>query len=225
MDEIILIMGRSSRLLAVIGMGVALVSFAIAQNTAPTHTAVPSKRYCHPNDGFCFRYPGTWLMLGDVFAGNGVVVAPQQKEQDRILWDAITVAMVAPAPEGDDEGPGLNGIVEQASSAMREAGQNFATLQRQERTVDHKPAQLLKVQYKEKASGRDWIEELVFIQGPENEIYSVALKCAPQDVTKLEPGFAEVLRTWTLPQAEPGEEEGAETPPAKAPAAPPAHHW
>jgi hypothetical protein len=156
-------------------------------------------------------------MLGEVFAGNGVVVAPPQKE-DRMLWDAITVALVVPPPEGDEEGPGLNGIVEQSSTAMREAGQNFVTLQRQERSVDHKPAQLLKVQYKEKTSGRDWIEELVFIEGPENEIYSVALKCAPQNVTKLEPAFSEVLRSWTLPETEPGEDEGAAGPQAKTPA-------
>ena len=163
-------------------------------------------------------------MLGEVFAGNGVVVAPQQKE-DRALWDAITVALVVPPPEGDEEGPGLNGMIEQSSNAIREAGQNFVTLQRQERTIDHKPAQLLKVQYKEKTSGRDWIEELVFIEGPDHEIYSVALKCAPQNVTKLEPAFAEVLRSWTLPEAEPGEVsgegEGSAESPAKTPA--PAH--
>ena len=57
-------------------------------------------------------------MLGDVFDGNGVVVAPPQKE-DRALWYEITLAMVAPSPEGDEEGPGLNGIIEQAMTAMR----------------------------------------------------------------------------------------------------------
>ena len=157
------------------------------------------------------------MMLGEVFGGNGVVVAPEQKE-DRALWDAVTVALVAPAPEGDEEGPGLNGIVEQSATAMREAGQNFVTLQRQERTVDHKPAQLLKVQYREKGTGRDWVEELVFILGPENEIYSVALKCAPQNVAKLEPAFAEVLRSWALPEGEPQGDEGAQAPAAKKPA-------
>lgn len=212
--------------LVLVGVACCLGQVALGQtgasarpSAAPTHTAAPTKKYCHPNDGFCFRYPGTWSMLGEVFAGNGVVVAPPQKE-DRALWDAITIALVVPAPEGDEEGPGLNGIVEQSSTAMREAGQNFVTLQRQERTVDHKPAQLLKVQYKEKDSGRDWIEELVFIEGPENEIYSVALKCAPQNVTKLEPAFAEVLRSWTLPEAEPDEDE-SEGSPAKTPSAQP----
>ncbi len=212
-------MGRWLRFLALSGPAVALVLCAVAQTAPSAHNAVPAKRYCHPNDGFCFRYPGTWSVLGDVFAGNGVVIAPPQRG-DRELWDEITVALVVPAPEGDEEGPGLNGIVEQSSAAMREAGQNFVTLQRQERTVDHKPAQLLKVQYKEKTSGRDWIEELVFVEGPENEIYSVALKCAPQNLPKLEPAFAEVLRSWTLPEAQPGEDEGPAAPAAKTPAQP-----
>ena len=70
---------------------------------------------------------------------------------------------------------------------MREGGQNFETLQRQQRTVDHKPAQMLKVRYREKATGHDWIEELVFIEGPDEEIYSVALKCAPENLARLEP--------------------------------------
>jgi hypothetical protein len=218
-------MGRGLRFLAAIGLAVAFVPFAIAQRPAPAHKAVPGKQYCQPNDGFCFRYPSSWTMLGEVFNGNGVVVAPQQKE-DRALWDAITVAMVAPPPEGDEEGPGINGIIEQSSAALREAGQNFVTLQRQQRTIDHKPAQLLKVQYQEKSSGRDWVEELVFIEGPENEIYSVALKCAPQNVTRLEPAFSEILRSWALPAAEPPEgateDEGSAVPPAKSPSAQPA---
>ena len=52
---------------------------------------------------------------------------------------------------------------------MRDAGQNFQTLQRQSRTVDGKPAQLLKAQYREKKSDLDWIEELIFIEGPDNK--------------------------------------------------------
>jgi len=39
-------------------------------------------------------------------------------------------------------------------------------------------------------------------------------------VAKLEPAFAELLKSWTLPEAEPGEDEGATEPPPKAPAAP-----
>ncbi len=208
-------------------MVLGLASVAASQTAAPAHKpAVPWKRYCQPNAGFCFKYPSSWTMLGDVFDGNGVVVAPPQKE-DRALWYEITLAMVAPSPEGDEEGPGLNGIIEQAMAAMREAGQNFVTLQRQERTVDHQPAQMLKARYREKATGHDWVEEMIFIQGQENEIYSVALKSAPQDLARLEPVLKGVLDSWTLSQPELPADDGDETaptqsaPPARAPAAQP----
>jgi hypothetical protein len=159
-------------------------------------------------------------MLGEIFNGNGVVVAPQQK-QDPALWDEITVSLIAPQPEGDEESPGLNSIIEQAAAAMRDSGQNFATLQRQERTVDHKPAQLFKAQYREKSTGRDWVEELVFIEGPDNEIYSVALKCAPQNLARLEPVLKGILDSWKLPEpTPPAADDETTSAPSAAPAKP-----
>jgi hypothetical protein len=140
-------------------------------------------------------------MLGEVFDGNGVVVAPEQKE-DRTQWDQITVALVA-VPSDSDTVPSLNAIIDQAASAMRAAGQNFETLQRRELTVSHGPAQMLKARYRENSSARDWIEELVFIQGPEDEVYSVALKCAPEHLPRLEPALKEVLASWSVPEPQP----------------------
>jgi len=153
-------------------------------------------------------------MLGEVSDGNGVVVAPAQK-QDRALWDAITVALVVPPPTGDEEPIGLNGVIEQASSGLRQGGQDFQTLQRRESTVDHKPAQMLKVGYHEKANAHDWIEEMIFIEGPDNEIYSVVLKCSPQNLARLEPFLNGVLEGWTLPAPEPS--GGDSEPPTKQP--------
>ena len=114
-------------------------------------------------------------MLGAVYDGDGVVVAPPQK-LDKALWDEITVALITPLSEGDEEPVSLDVMIEQASKSMREGGQAFETLQRQQRTVDRNPAQMLKVRYHEKATDRDWVEEIVFIQGPDREIYSVDLK-------------------------------------------------
>ena len=59
-----------------------------------------------------------------MFNGNGVVIAPEQKG-DRALWDAITVALVAPSSESNDA---LNNVIEHTTAAMHEAGQNFETL-------------------------------------------------------------------------------------------------
>ncbi|HEY1732590.1 MAG TPA: hypothetical protein VGG15_12610 [Terriglobales bacterium] len=185
-------------LLSLISMQTGVVAFSqAATNPHPSH---PWKRYCQPNGGFCFKYPPTWKMLGEIYDGNGVVIAPVQKDEQP-LWDEVTVAMVAPPSE--EGGMGLNGVIEEAAKGMREAGQDFQTLRRQESTVDAKPSELLKAQYREKSTGRDWIEELVFIQGPDNEIYSVALKTSPQNAARLEPVFTGILRTWTLPEPEP----------------------
>jgi hypothetical protein len=188
------------------------------------HKPVARKRYCQPGGSFCFKYPGSWTVLGEVFDGNGVVVAPVQK-LDKALWDGITVALVAPEPEGDEEAPSVDVIIEQTSQSMREGGQGFETLQRQHRTVDHQPAQMLKVRYHEKATDRDWVEEVVIIQGPDGEMYFVALKCSPENLARLEPVFASVLDSWVLPDAEPpagAEEESApkQAPPPPKPAPP-----
>jgi hypothetical protein len=222
-------MRLSPRAAVLFVLAVSLVPFAVSQkpspSPAPTHKPAPKKRYCQP-DGFCFKYPSSWSILGEVFNGNGVVVAPTQK-LDPTLWDEVTVALVLLPAEGDEEPVSLDAMIEQASKSMREGGQAFETLQRQERTVDHKPAQMLKVRYHEKATDRDWIEQMVFIEGPNREIYSVALKCSPENLARLEPLFAGVLESWKLPEPEPP--TGAEgddtpnhaTPPSKPPPAPP----
>ncbi len=193
-------------------------STCLGQSSVPAHRAtVPSKQYCHPSAGFCFRYPGTWTVLGDIFNGNGVVIAPQQKGE-REQWDAITVALVLPADE-NGEGPSLNKIIEQTTADMRGAGQDFQTLQRKELTVDHNPAQMLKARYRENSTGRDWVEELIFIEGQENAIYSVSLKCAPQNLARLEPALKALLASWSVPEAEAPSEAapGDAAPPAAAP--------
>jgi hypothetical protein len=193
---------RSSLLAMVAFCAVALVAAQTSASRPSASKSAPWKRYCQPAGGFCFKYPSSWSMLGEVLEGNGVAVAPPQK-QDRSLWDAITVALAAPPPTGDEEPLGLNGVIEQASSSLRQSGQDFQTLQRQERTVDHKPAQMLKVSYHEKSNAHDWIEEMIFIEGPDNEIYFITLKCSPQNLARLEPALNGILAAWTLPAAEP----------------------
>jgi hypothetical protein len=210
-------------LCALIMLQPGLPAFGQRGPSHPAHQPVPWQRYCQPDDGFCFKYPGGWKMLGEVFNATGVVVA-QPHNEEQSLWDEVTVAMVAPPPEEGQQPLGLSGVIDQAAEGMRAAGQSFQTLQRQERTVDGKPAQMLKARYREKSTGRDWIEELVFIEGPDSEIYSVALKCAPQNEARLAPIFAEIVRSWTLPEPQ-APAPDADKPEQAAPSgkAPPAH--
>ena len=126
-----------------------------------------------------------------------MVVAPQQTI-DRNLWDEVTVAAVVPPPGEDGPAVTIDQVIETAMSNMKASGHSPATLQRQERTVEGLPAQMIRVRYHDEQSGRDWIEQLVFIEGPEQEIYSVALKAQPTTITRLEPAFDSIVRSWRL---------------------------
>ena len=104
--------------------------------------------------------------------------------------------MVVAAAEGDDEALGLNGVIEQASAGMRRRrSRTSRPCNASSAPWMRKPAEMLKARYRDKATGRDWIEELVFIEGPDNEIYSVALKCAPRSCVPAGAVLAEVLRS------------------------------
>jgi hypothetical protein len=192
----------SRRHLALAGL-LGLVSAAAAQTSSkPTAKAAAWKEYCHPDYGFCFKYPSSWVSLGSIFDGNGIVVAPPQK-QDRALWDEVTVALMIPPPEGDEEPISIDQAIERAVSSVRESGQNFDTVQRQQRTVDGNPAQVVQLHYVEKSNAREWIEELVFVEGPDSEIYSAGLKCAPESLSRMEPLFSRIVDSWKLPEPEP----------------------
>ena len=94
---------------------------------APVHKPVPRKRYCQPDGGFCFKYPGSWTMLGEVYDGNGVVVAPPQK-LDKHCGMRSRLRSSCRRPEGDEEPVSLDGMIEQASKSMREGGQSVRDL-------------------------------------------------------------------------------------------------
>jgi hypothetical protein len=209
--------------LLVLSLGLSAIAVAQAA-PKPAPKPLPTNKYCQPDGGFCFRYPASWSVLGEVFEGKGVVVAPAQK-QEREHWDEVTVALVVPPPQGTADGVTIDQLIEQAASGVRASGQSFETLQRQRRRVDGKPAQMLKLHYVDKADGQEWIEELVFVEGPDAEIYSLALKCAPTSASKIEPAFSHIVDSWKLPEPEPPAEAPADSPNGAAPqaSAPPKH--
>jgi hypothetical protein len=196
-----------------------------AQTRSPkTSPATPAaqKRYCQQGGGFCFSYPASWMMLGESM-GDGVVVAPQQT-LGRELWDEVTVAAVVPAPAESQPAMSIDQVIELAMSNMKTSGHDPATLQRQERTVAGLPAQMIRIRYHDEESGRDWIEQLVFVEGPDQEIYSVALKAQPGTIAPLEPTFDAIVRSWKL---EPSENNAGSQPPpntSNKPSAPAPHN-
>ncbi len=135
-------------------------------------------------------------MLGEAF-GDGVVVAPPQTT-DRKLWDVVTVATIDLPASENGALLTIDQIIDAAMSNMRVSGHNPQTLQRQELVVDTFPAQMIKVRYHDKQSARDWIEQLVFIDGPEQEIYSLSLKAQPRSFARLQPAFDGIVESWKL---------------------------
>ncbi len=154
-------------------------------------------------------------MLGES-VGDGVAVAPQQT-LDHTLWDEVTVAAVVPPPSDDQPAMTIDKVIETAMANMQASGRNPATLQRQERTVAGLPAQMIRIRYHDEPSGRDWIEQLVFIAGPEQEIYSVALKAQPGSIARLQPAFDAIVRSWKLA---PSDNAASSPPPAHSPGRP-----
>jgi hypothetical protein len=202
-----------------LALALGLCATAAAQTSAkPPQKSLPLKKYCQAAGSFCFQYPASWSVLGEVLNGNGVVVAPPQK-QEREYWDEVTAALVIPSPQSAADAVTIDQAIEQAVSRVRESGQGFETVERQRRRVDDKPAQMVKLHYVEKLGGREWIEELVFVEGPEEEIYSVALKCSPSSLIRLQPAFSRIVDSWSLPEVgPPATATSSETPasPAKS---------
>ncbi len=165
-------------------------------------------------------------MLGEAF-GDGVVVAPQQT-LDRNLWDEVTVAAVVPPPSEGQAASSIDQIIDTAMKNMREGGRNPITLQRQQLTVEGLPAQRIRIRYHDVPSDRDWIEELVFIEGPAQEIYSVALKAQPATIAGLAPAFDDIVRSWKLQTSDTVNSQPVATSPGKpagsAPVTPTPHN-
>jgi hypothetical protein len=162
-------------------------------------------------------------VLGEVF-GDGVIIGPRQTIEQS-LWNVVTVASVVPPPDEGETATTIDEVITTALNNMLATAHNPVTLQRQERTMAGLPSQMIKVRYHDDETGRDWIEQLVFIEGPDQEIYSASLKAQPPDVARLEPAFESILRTWHLQTAKDSSDRslGPATSPSKTPQPPQPH--
>lgn len=182
-----------------------------SSSAAPKVSIKGWKTYCSEEGAYCISYPPDWNVVGDVFEGTGIVMAPPQNGKEKSQWDEVT-ASVATIPEMEGKEPPT--FDEILSVAMRDLpGKNVQTLQRTELTVAKRPAELVKIQYDDPDTGKPWVEEIVFIDDGD-AIYSTALRAVPEDLEKLEPVFRTIVATWR-----PSEEAPAvPAPPAKKPA-------
>ncbi len=59
-------------------------------------------------------------------------------------------------------------------------------------------AQIVRVRLHDDSKNTETIEAVALIEGDEGLVYSIALRCAPQDFTRLEPVFQKVIHSWRI---------------------------
>jgi hypothetical protein len=175
------------------------------QTSSPPKTSTGSmknwKTYCSEEAEYCVSYPPNWDVVGDVMEGNGIVMAPPQEGKDKSLWDEITASVTdLPDPEKGKERPSFDDILSVALKGL--PGTNVQTLQRTEMELHGRDAELVRVSYDDKETGKPWIEEIVFIDD-ELAIYSIALRATPDDAQGLEDTFRKVVASWRPSEAAP----------------------
>jgi hypothetical protein len=70
------------------------------------------------------------------------------------------------------------------------------TLQRTHLILNHADAEIVRVKLHDDIKQSEAIEEIALIEGDEGLVYSVALRCAPGDFTRLEPVFQKAAHSW-----------------------------
>jgi hypothetical protein len=177
-----------------------LVSVFTAAQTAPatkpsTLAKPHTSYYCNQDLGYCFDFPASWKMLGEVYEGHGATVAPAQTG-DQSQWAQVTVAAVEiPETEGKNL-PTVEDLVTSLVGKMAEQTANMQTVRRSEETLAHRPAQLLQVHYDE--DGKRWGETILAMDGGNGAFYTVVYKALESEEAKYKAQVEGILKSFRL---------------------------
>lgn len=175
-----------------------LSTLAFAQTAPPKPTAPPKAHtsyYCNQDLGYCFDFPASWKMLGEVYEGHGATVAPPQSG-DAAKGAQVTVAAIEiPAQEGKNP-PTVEDLVTSLVGKMAEQTDNMETVRRSQETLAHHPAQLLQVHYDE--NGQRWGETIVAMDGGDGTFYAIVYKALATDEAKYKTQVEEILKSFRL---------------------------
>lgn len=153
----------------------------------------PWTRYCLKDAGFCFEYPAKWTNLGTIFGGAGVVVAEPSVRRPRQEWNQITAAALElPEPAAGSERPDLDALIGRVLSPP--PGGTIHTTRRRNAFIGGHPAQVVTAEVQE--PGKPAATEVVAFVDADEVIYSMALRCAPAELKRLQPVFDHLLRSW-----------------------------
>jgi hypothetical protein len=169
---------------------------------APRHAAsvgkVPAtdRSECVLAVGLCVTVPASWQRLGDVFGDLGFVVAEPHPGVDTESWPLLTVAAIDVSPQQNGSAPSLDSLVE----TVLTPGGSFTseTLQRTHLLLNGSDAEIVRIHENDEASKTDLVEAVALIEGNDGFVYSIALRCAPQEFTRLEAVFQKAAHSWRI---------------------------
>jgi hypothetical protein len=174
-----------------------------AKSPAPAKKPATVRTECVESVGLCVSVPTAWQRLGDVFGDLGFVVAEPHPGIDSAKWPQLTVAVVDVPPKKAGASRSLDSVVD----VILTPDGTFTTSQTQQRSrllLNGNNAQIVRVLLHDAVSDSDSIEAVALIEGEESLVYSVALRCSPQDFERLEPAFQKAAHSWHIkPVAEP----------------------
>ena len=200
---------------------------------------------CLESVGLCVSVPGAWQRLGGVFDGLGFVAAEPHPGADSATWPQLTVAAIQPAAQ-NGSGTASPASAPAAESSAAISGTSISLdalvdvmltpegalasahiLERSRLLLNGANAQIVRVEFRDAAGNPNAVEEVALIEGDDGLVYSIALRCAPQDFDRLEPVFQQAAQSWHLQTADaspaptPSPVSHAAPLPSSAPAHPP----
>jgi len=200
----------TATVLLCVSLGTVSLGMAAAQapSSAPRPAAQPAPRArkaastagrseCVLSVGLCVTVPAGWQRIGDIFDNLGFVVAEPHPGTDTAAWPQLTVAAIDVPPQKDGNAPPLDSLV-QIVLTPDGSFTSAETLQRTRLFLNGSNAEIVRVRLHEEAKNAESIEAVALIEGADGLVYPIALRCAPEDFTRLEAVFQKAIHSWRL---------------------------
>jgi hypothetical protein len=180
--------------------------------------AAATRSECALSVGLCVTVPASWQRMGDVFDNLGFVIAEPHSGTDPATWPQLTVAAIdVPQPKAmhgaDAAAPSLDALIDLVLTPDG-SFTSAETLQRTHLILNGGDAEIVRVRLHDDSNKLEAIEEIALIEGEDGLVYSIALRCAPEDFSRLEPVFQKAAHSWRIkpvPTAQSKPEQDSDT--------------
>lgn len=194
------------------GLGANAAQAPVAKPSAAPKAAATARKTptagrteCAVGAGLCVTVPASWQRLGDVFDDLGFVAAEPHSGTDSATWPQLTVAAID-VPGAKATGataasrPSLDALVD---IVLTPDGSftSAETVERSHLMLNDADAEIVRVRLHDEVNKSETIEEIALIEGEDGLVYSIALRCAPQDFVRLEPVFQKAAHSWHIKEA------------------------